>query len=123
MNKLLGIEKSLHRHFPLDTKEKLLSRYMSFKFVHGNHIDVKHASLELFDAVPGKIYLQMGRHVVINTFLVYLLDTFIRLSFLADVKRTDSNDSGIVVVYLDRKMTFEMVRYTSIISSVLHDNT
>lgn len=67
MNKLLCIEKSLHRHFPLDTKEKLLSRYMSFKFVHGNHIDVKHASLELFDAVPGKIYLQIRRHVVINT--------------------------------------------------------
>lgn len=122
MNKLLCIEKSLHRHFPLDTKEKLLSRYMSFKFVHGNHIDVKHASLELFDAVPGKIYLQIRRHVVINT-IFGILDTFIRLSFLADVKRTDRNDSGIVVVYLDRKMTFEMVCYTSIISSVLHDNT
>ena len=55
MTKLSKIEKSLLRQFPMQESEPSLHRYMSFSFVHGNHIDTKQASLALFDAEPGLI--------------------------------------------------------------------
>lgn len=55
MTKLLNIEKSLYHHYPMKSLKPTLSRYMSFTFVFGNHLDVKQASLALFDAEPGKL--------------------------------------------------------------------
>ena len=52
MTKLSNMEKSLHRQFPMQESEPSLHRYMSFTLVHGNHIDTKQATLELFDAEP-----------------------------------------------------------------------
>lgn len=56
MNKLSNIERSLQNLFPLNASEPMLPRYMSFTFIHGNHMDLNHASMKLFDAEPGKLY-------------------------------------------------------------------
>ncbi|XP_078310314.1 uncharacterized protein LOC144618340 [Crassostrea virginica] len=53
MTKLSKMEKSLLLQFPMQESEPSLHRYMSFTLVHGNHIDTKQATLELFDAEPG----------------------------------------------------------------------
>ena len=56
MNKLSNIERSLQNIFTLTVSEPVLPRYMSFTFIHGNHMDLNHASMKLFDAEPGKLY-------------------------------------------------------------------
>lgn len=56
MNKLSNIERSLQNLFPHNASEPMLPRYMSFTFIHGNHMDLNHASMKLFDAEPGKLY-------------------------------------------------------------------
>lgn len=53
MNELCNIEKSLNRVTTLDCLEPSVSKYMSFLFVYGNHMNVTQASLALFDAEPG----------------------------------------------------------------------
>lgn len=55
MNKLSNIERSLQNLYPLNSSEPMLPRYMSFTFIHGNHMDLNHASMNLFDAEPGKL--------------------------------------------------------------------
>lgn len=58
MNELCNIEKSINRVTKLDCLEPSVSKYMSFSFVYGNHMNVTKASLALFDAEPGeRIYL------------------------------------------------------------------
>ena len=58
MSGFLGVENSLFEQFQIQDLLPRFSEYMSFNFVYGNHIDVKHASLTLFDAEPGAlIYL------------------------------------------------------------------
>nr|XP_022291106.1 uncharacterized protein LOC111102587 isoform X2 [Crassostrea virginica]XP_022291107.1 uncharacterized protein LOC111102587 isoform X2 [Crassostrea virginica]XP_022291108.1 uncharacterized protein LOC111102587 isoform X2 [Crassostrea virginica] len=80
MTKLSRIEKILLDGFPIKPSQPLVKEYMSFTFVHGNHIDLYQASLALFDAEP-------------------------------DERQTDDNKSGIVVVYLDEKFTFEILTH------------
>lgn len=55
LTKLVNIEEALHRHYPNKSPEPTLSRYKSFTFVFGNHIDLSQASSALFNAEPGKL--------------------------------------------------------------------
>lgn len=58
MSGFLGVENSLFEQYQIQDLLPRLSEYMSFTFVYGNHKDLKHASLALFDAEPGAlIYL------------------------------------------------------------------
>lgn len=52
MNELNNIERSFNRIMKPDCLEPVVSKYMSFTFLYGNHMDVTQASLALFDAEP-----------------------------------------------------------------------
>ena len=55
MNKISNIERCIQRMYPSnDAPELIVPKYMSFTFVHGNHMDLNHASMKLFDAEPGE---------------------------------------------------------------------
>lgn len=56
MNELNNIERSFNRIMKPDCLEPVVSKYMSFTFLYGNHMDVTQASLALFDAEPGEIH-------------------------------------------------------------------
>lgn len=65
MNELYNIEKSLNRVIKPNWLEPSVSKYMSFSFVYGNHMNVTKASLALFDAEPGeKIYLIVVLYII-----------------------------------------------------------
>lgn len=57
MSGYLGVENSLFKQFQIQDLFPRLSEYMSFTFVYGNHIDLKRASLALFDAEPGALFI------------------------------------------------------------------
>lgn len=69
MNELNNIERSFNRIMKPDCLEPVVSKYMSFTFLYGNHMDVTQASLALFDAEPGEINL----HYFIDFYVVVLL--------------------------------------------------
>lgn len=57
MNKLSNIERCLQRMYPNNAApEAIVPKYMSFAFIHGNHMDLNHASMKLFDAEPGILF-------------------------------------------------------------------
>lgn len=56
MTKLSNIENFILDNFSIKPSQPLVKEYMSFTFVHGNHMDLYQASLALFDAEPGEIY-------------------------------------------------------------------
>lgn len=56
MNELNNIERSLNQIMKPDFLEPI-SKYMSFTFLYGNHMDVTQASLALFDAEPGEYFI------------------------------------------------------------------
>ncbi|XP_062608813.1 uncharacterized protein LOC134270600 [Saccostrea cucullata] len=76
MKELAGIEKSINRALESESFPTTVSKYLSFTFIYGNHLDMTEASLKLFNAEP------------------------------EDMKN-EANRSKIVVIFLDKEVTFE----------------
>lgn len=73
MNELYNIEKSLNRVIKPDCLKPSVSKFMSFTFVYGNHMDVTKASLALFDAEPGEKTFLINLYInAINTLIAQL---------------------------------------------------
>lgn len=65
LNELNNIERSFNRIMKPDCLQPVVSKYMSFTFLYGNHMDVTQASLALFDAEPGEILYFIDFYVLV----------------------------------------------------------